>query len=157
MRDNRSVVRVLAAVALLWFLALVVAPFLPAPASAALYLIGSSICHQRPDRSFWLDGLQLPVCARCLGIYGGAALGCAVAPFIPLGRRPRRTIVLATLPAVVSVGVEWAGLAHPSNTVRAITGVVGGAIIAAVVLATLNYEQCAPPRPIVPNRRPTPI
>jgi uncharacterized membrane protein len=33
------------------------------------------VCHQRPERSFWLFGTEVGVCARCLGIYLGAALG----------------------------------------------------------------------------------
>ena len=38
-----------------------------------VYAIGSLICHQLPERSFHLWGAQLPVCARCTGIYAGAA------------------------------------------------------------------------------------
>jgi uncharacterized membrane protein len=38
-----------------------------------VYVIGSVVCHQLPERSFYLWGAQLPVCARCTGIYGGAA------------------------------------------------------------------------------------
>jgi uncharacterized membrane protein len=25
-------------------------------------------CHQRPERSFFLDGRQVPICARCFGM-----------------------------------------------------------------------------------------
>jgi uncharacterized membrane protein len=179
-----------AAAALLWLMALLVAPLLPVPASAAIYAIGSYICHQRPERSFELAGAQLPVCARCLGLYGGAALGAVIAPhlwrlgawhrppgswrthswcppFLAAGAsyakvaagppRPQIFILLSLLPAVISLVVEWAGLGQPGNVVRALTGMVAGGVIAAVVLATLHYERCAPPRPIVPNRPPTPI
>ena len=31
------------------------------------YQAGSLVCHQRPERSFHLAGVQLPVCARCFG------------------------------------------------------------------------------------------
>jgi hypothetical protein len=40
----------------------------------AVYRIGGLICHQRPERSFHLFAVALPVCARCTGIYAGAAL-----------------------------------------------------------------------------------
>jgi uncharacterized membrane protein len=33
------------------------------------------VCHQRPERSFWMFGGSVAVCSRCLGIYLGAALG----------------------------------------------------------------------------------
>ena len=146
----------LAAAAALWFVALVVAPFLPAPAGGVLYALGSFICHQRPDRSFDLAGLQLPVCGRCLGIYGGAVAGAFVAPLLGRIRRPRTLVTLSLVPALLSLVVEWSGLVQPTNIGRAGTGLIAGGVIAAVVLATLHYEQCAPPRPIAPNRPPTP-
>jgi len=33
------------------------------------------VCHQQPERSFVLFGASVAVCARCLGIYLGAAAG----------------------------------------------------------------------------------
>ena len=147
----------LAGLAASWFVLLLTAPFLPALFSASIYTIGSLICHQRPERSFWLAGVQLPVCARCLGIYGGVVIGAVSAPLLGIVRRPRTWMVASTIPALVSLVVEWAGLGRPSNGVRAMTGLVGGAIIAGVVLATLNYERCARPRPIAPNPPRTPI
>ena len=54
---------------------IIAAPFLWIPAAAVMYAAGSFICHQIPERSFHLDGIQLPVCARCFGLYGGGALG----------------------------------------------------------------------------------
>jgi uncharacterized membrane protein len=141
--------------AVLWLVALLVAPFLPAPVSAALYAVGSFICHQRPERSFELAGLQLPVCGRCIGIYGGAAAGVLIAPLVGRVRRPRTMVLVSLLPALVSLIAEWGGWARPTSAVRAVTGLIAGGVIAAVVLATLHYEQCAPPRPIEPSRPPT--
>src|SRR4051812_38932852 len=40
-----------------------------------LFSSAGLLCHQRPERSFSLWGTQFPVCARCAGIYAGAALG----------------------------------------------------------------------------------
>ena len=31
-------------------------------------------CHQRPDRSFIINGRQMPLCARCIGILFGLLL-----------------------------------------------------------------------------------
>jgi uncharacterized membrane protein len=41
----------------------------------ALYRGFAIICHQRPERSFWIFGAEAAVCSRCLGIYLGAAAG----------------------------------------------------------------------------------
>src|SRR5438093_145990 len=61
-----------------------------APSAAAqafafvVYRAGSVLCHQRPERSFHLFSMQMPVCARCTGIYAGGAL---VAAALAIGRR----------------------------------------------------------------------
>src|SRR5688500_5253677 len=66
----------LALVALLWTSAIVVAATSRAPRlSAAMYAAGALVCHQRPERSFYIEDAQLPVCARCFGLYAGALLG----------------------------------------------------------------------------------
>ena len=48
-------------------------------ASAGTYLLGGLICHQRPERSFHPEGVQMPVCARCFGLYLGGGLGVLAA------------------------------------------------------------------------------
>lgn len=40
-----------------------------------IFAVGSLICHQQPERSFFLGGEQLPVCARCTGLYLSGAAG----------------------------------------------------------------------------------
>jgi uncharacterized membrane protein len=34
------------------------------------------LCHQRPERSLTFAGFPVAICARCLGVYVGAAFGC---------------------------------------------------------------------------------
>ncbi|MEW5980921.1 MAG: DUF2085 domain-containing protein [Acidobacteriota bacterium] len=50
-----------------------------AVASAVSYRLGSLVCHQRASRSLHLGAVQLPVCARCVGLYSGAAIGAGAA------------------------------------------------------------------------------
>jgi hypothetical protein len=78
--------RVFNAAAVMWSIALLVATFevsrphasnylTPADVVAlAVYGAGSIICHQLPERSFQLRSTEMPVCARCTGIYAGAAI-----------------------------------------------------------------------------------
>jgi predicted membrane protein DUF2085 len=72
------------AAAVCWFGLIVGAPFLASRPHAstpesllilAVYGIGSLVCHQLPERSYHLWTAQLPVCARCTGIYLGAVVG----------------------------------------------------------------------------------
>ena len=149
-----------ALVAVAWLALLVAAPLLPAAPSALVYAFTSLICHQRPERSFHLDGFQLPVCARCLGIYGGAAVGALAAVAASRGVRAGRPAVpwvltaAAFAPTAATVALEWAGLWPTSNLVRAIAGAPAGGVVAFVVtraLATVHYDRCVSPRPTVPN------
>jgi uncharacterized membrane protein len=65
------------------------------------------VCHQRPERSWWIFGGSVAVCARCLGVYLGAAIGLLL--------RTSRTIALRLLMAAAAINVldaasELAGL-----------------------------------------------
>jgi uncharacterized membrane protein len=144
----------MALIASVWLLLIVAAPLLSIPVAGVLYATGSLICHQLPDRSFHLHGVQLPVCARCVGVYGGAAVG-SVAGATAAGRRwlvwcqpATRSInwiatALAAIPTLVTFALEW-GFGWPiSNAVRAIAALPLGFAVAFVVvgaLATLHYE-----------------
>jgi uncharacterized membrane protein len=157
----------MAAAAALWLLLVVAAPVLWTPLAAALYAAGSLICHQLPDRSFHLRGFQLPVCARCLGLYAGGAIGSAAGLTVlgravrwraPMARVNALATAIAALPTAVTFVGEW-GLGWPvSNAARAAAAVPLGSAVAFVVVsavATLHYEQCAPTRPIGSSRPPT--
>ena len=37
--------------------------------------IGYAVCHQIPERTFYVNGRPLPLCARCSGMFLGAVLG----------------------------------------------------------------------------------
>ena len=146
-----------------WVALLIATPSLPGWAGAVVYGIGSFICHQIPERSFHLAGFQLPVCARCLGIYIGAPAGAAfvwmraisMQPFVPPTPLVlRRIAVAAAIPTLVTVALELAGVWYPSNVTRAVAGFPLGVMVAVVVmsaLATLHLDECVPRRPTVPK------
>lgn len=155
----------LALAAAIWLGLLILGPVLPVPVAGVLYALGSHICHQRPERSFHLFSSQLPVCARCLGIYAGAAAGLllTVHPWLRqrLSRMSPRTMVCAgATPTLMTVVMEWGGVWSTGNNVRAAAGATLGLAVAFVVAqaaATLHYGECVRRRPIVNNRPPTPI
>lgn len=60
-----------------------------------LYLAFDLVCHQNPERSFFVGDHQLAVCHRCFGLYLGGLLGLLVLPWLHGFRRwlidePRR-------------------------------------------------------------------
>ena len=156
----------IALAALAWLALIVLAPLLAVPLAAAAYLAGSLICHQLPERSFHIGAVQLPVCARCLGIYAAVAVTAGMrwwggpGSVSLTGLAPRSVIIAGAAPTLLTVACEWFGLWQPSNLVRAIAGAPLGAVVAFVVIdavAKLHYEPCAPQRPIAPRPPPTPI
>jgi uncharacterized membrane protein len=121
-------------------------------AAAIPYAIGALICHQQSTRSFHLWSHQLPVCARCTGIYVGAALIALGAA--PRKRRPategfvgqrfsanaRLILLLAVLPTLATLAYEWSVGAPPSNIARALAGLPLGAAVASLVLAAADDQ-----------------
>jgi len=125
----------------------------PAPASAwygfafVIYGAGSVLCHQLAARSFHLWATQLPVCARCTGIYAGGAIA-AVVSLVPLKpdatyvgadrtRRSRLLLATAFLPTAATLAFEWTTGQAPSNAVRALSGLPLGAA-AVWIMAGVN-------------------
>ena len=135
-----------------WAFVLPVAPYIavkgapgsPAHAfSALMFAIGSFVCHQRPERSFALWGTQLPVCARCTGIYLGAA--CVALLYrarSATGRlaAPLPFLVAAAVPTLMTLALEWLTPIAPSNVVRAAAGTLLGAAVLVVLLDELRLE-----------------
>ena len=117
---------------------------------AIIFAAGSLICHQRPERSFFLDGHQFPVCARCTGLYLSAAAGLVGWVVLKIGSRwrprfidPRlavRVIAFAAIPTLVSVATGVIGLWDGSNMTRAILAVPLGASAGAIVAAVATKD-----------------
>jgi hypothetical protein len=112
-----------------------------------LYAAGSFICHQLPERSFHLDAFQLPVCARCVGLYAGGAAGSLAAVFsgeafrrrLWSGEAKRRCLwtAAAALPTVLTLVLER-GFGWPlSNEARAVAALPLAASVAFVVTSAV--------------------
>jgi len=142
-----------------------IAPFAasqPSPApfwyglAFVVYGAGSLICHQLPARSFHTWSAPWPVCARCTGIY----LGAAVVATIALVRsnkvrltadprydaeRARLLLVVAALPTAATLIYEWTTGITPSNAIRALAGAPLGAAVALILVAALGVHHAPEP------------
>ena len=108
--------------------------------------IGYSVCHRIDTRSFHLGSRQLPLCARCSGMFLGALLGLVYQSW--LGRRrsgmpPLKVAAVFGL-MVLAFGVDGLNsylhffpgvptLYEPQNWLRLVTGTGMGLGIAAVM------------------------
>jgi uncharacterized membrane protein len=115
-----------------------------------LYAAGSVICHQLPERSFFLDGRQLPVCARCTGLYlSGAAgfLGWFIwktargwRRFVVTPRAALAIVIVAGVPTALSYATGVVGVWDGSNVTRALLAVPLGASAGAIVAAVATKD-----------------
>jgi uncharacterized membrane protein len=136
---------------------LVIGTFLLSPPWTVLgktRLVGYAICHQIPGRSFHIDGHQLPLCARCTGIYLGALIGFTW--MIAWGRRravgmPPVPITIVFVGFIVALGIDginsyltfFPGMPHlyePQNWLRLTTGTLEGLALSAFIFPVLNYS-----------------
>lgn len=46
------------------------------------YQLFTAICHSRPERSIFLNGIQMPVNSRCSGIFSGLFFGILLIPLV---------------------------------------------------------------------------
>lgn len=145
---------VFAAAAVVWFGSLLAAPYAASHLEAGspwrvpglvTYVIGSFICHQRPERSFHLAATPLPVCARCMGIYVGAAIVAFAAMAVRPTRdarcdlqKPRLVLLVAAVPAIATLVYEWLSGEAPANWIRASAGAPIGAAVTVVIIAALT-------------------
>ena len=98
---------------------------------AKLVKLGSILgCHQRTDRSFRYNGYQIPICARCLGLYGGYFIGIILAFFISSSNI--YILLIFVLATYIDGTVQLLTKYESNNYVRLTTGLVSG--IASVLL-----------------------
>ena len=106
----------------------------------ALYRGFSFVCHQRPERSFYLLGAPVAVCARCLGIYTGAAMGML---WRTSRRMALRVLIAAASINALDVGSEFAGLHGNWMIARFVLGMMLGA--AGAMLIASSMPENPPP------------
>ena len=115
------------------------------PFWSLLTFLGSAFCHQIPDRSYMLGDLQMPLCARCIGLQFGFLLSSI---FLRTGARrfasgmpeKRALLVLSMLflAGAFEAVLSYSGLSESDNLRRTISGLLIGTTVPFVVVPLLN-------------------
>jgi len=95
------------------------------PLPHAIYWIGDGECHQIANRSLFLNGNQMPFCARDLGLFLGLAAGFGIAAFVALRIHPVLVLV-GLVPMAVDGGLQLVTEYESNNPLRLATGLVAG-------------------------------
>jgi uncharacterized membrane protein len=106
-----------------------------------VYGAGDRLCHQRADRSLFLNGNEMPFCSRCTAIWLGLAIGLAFMVFytIDLNERFLIAMVAALLPIGIDGIGQLVGFWESSNPIRILTGLPAG-IICGVAIGIIVDE-----------------
>lgn len=123
---------------------------------ALLDAVGAAVCHRLPERSFFWDGRQMPLCARCTGLYTGVFFSFCF--FLWKKRKDGDTpfltwttvlSALALLPIAVDGFCSYIGLWESTQLLRVLTGASAGAAMPGLLLLAGNFEPARrPSRPI---------
>lgn len=107
----------------------------------AVYGAFGHLCHQIPERSFFIAGHQFAVCARCTGIYAGFTVATLGYPLLRSLRRsdtpPRRWLFLSAAPLAIDFSLGFFGLWENTHLSRFLTGALLGSVAVFYVMPGL--------------------
>lgn len=101
------------------------------------------ICHRKPERSFFIRGHQFPVCARCTGFYISLVLYFIYTYFYYVNYSPLllTKAVLLLVPAGIDGFTQLFELRESNNTLRLITGLMGGLGLG-IIVKVIKFFLC---------------
>ena len=104
-------------------------------------------CHQIPERSFFIKGWQMPICARCFGML------CGEGARLFFGKAKTHPCfgIIIMLPLVIDGSVQFVSSYESTNTKRFITGVMFGygflstiIVLLAAIIGRLKKDDFSP-------------
>ncbi|MEP6819700.1 MAG: DUF2085 domain-containing protein [bacterium] len=106
-----------------------------------IYKSFSYVCHQIPERSFFIFGHQFAVCARCTGLYAGFTVATLTYPIVRSLRQteapPRKWLFIAASPPAIDFALGYFGIWENTHSSRFATGALLGAVAVFYVMPGL--------------------
>jgi uncharacterized membrane protein len=95
-----------------------------------VYNLGDRLCHQKAERSFFINNNQMPFCSRCTAIWLGLTIGLGFMIFykIELDEKFLILIILGFIPIALDGFGQLLHLWESTNIVRFITGLLAGIV-----------------------------
>lgn len=98
-------------------------------------------CHQRPDRSLFIKGVQFPICARCTGVLIGQIIAII---FLVFGVKPN--LILCIIGSAIMFAdwfIQYKWSIESTNIRRVITGILCGlgmtGIYYLIIVAVIDF------------------
>jgi uncharacterized membrane protein len=108
--------------------------------AALTYIFNVYMCHQMPQRSFFLGGEQLSLCARCVAIFIGAFLAFPSASLrkrFPSFMNSWLFVIAALIPIAVDGITQFFGLRESTVYYRFSTGFIAAFAVVYFLVATI--------------------
>jgi len=128
--------------------------------SIAIYYAFGFLCHQLPERSYFIAGHKLAACSRCSGIYLGATLTLLVYPLNRSLRSvdppARKWLFAAAIPLFVDFFLTFVGVWENTHTTRFVTGFIFGSAVGFYVMPGLvelslrSWKPSPTPAEVIP-------
>ena len=93
-------------------------------------------CHQKPERSFFYNDYQFPVCARCTGVIIGYLI--AIPCYVIFGFQKKLSITGALI-MFADWAIQQAKIKESNNKRRFFTGIAGGFSIMSIQIKILSF------------------
>lgn len=111
-----------------------------------VYSVGDRLCHQMPERTLFLNGNQMPFCARCTAVWIGIAIGLGFMVMYTFVLQEK--FLLLILLALVPIGVDGVGQLlgfwESNNIVRVLTGLPAGMICGVAIGVIIDELRSLP-------------
>jgi uncharacterized membrane protein len=95
-----------------------------------VYSCGDRLCHQKTERSFYLNDNQMPFCSRCTAIWIGLVIGLGFMVFYSINLDGKFIFVIII--GLIPIGIDGIGqllmLWESTNIMRVITGLLIGVV-----------------------------
>ncbi len=106
-----------------------------------VYRIGDRLCHQKAERSLFINGNQMPFCARCTGIWLGliAGISLLLVYTFEINERFLGLVISGLIPIGIDGVGQLIGLWSSTQILRLFTGLIAG-IVMGVALGVIIDE-----------------
>ena len=95
-----------------------------------VYSVGDRLCHQKAERSFFINDNQMSFCSRCTAIWFGIAIGLGFMVFYLIELNEK--FIFALLIGLVPIGIDGVGQLvgywESTNLIRFLTGILVGIV-----------------------------
>jgi uncharacterized membrane protein len=106
-----------------------------------IYRAFSYVCHQIPERSFFIAGHSFAVCSRCTGLYAGFTAATVFYPVVRSLRQtetpPRKWLFIAAAPLAIDFVLGYLGIWDNTHYSRFASGALLGAVAVFYVIPGL--------------------